>query len=144
MENVENEFNHALEGRKIWLSIKEKYNFSNQCGLVIFPSDNQTLNIEAVKLLPDYKKRVFFDKMVIITSQKGIIESLKLLCDESVYYELFEKKKIDSMLKYYCLVPFWIHILVISLDEPFGNSILLNEYKIDYKDYILSTIYRTG
>lgn len=144
MENIENEFNYALEGRKIWILIKEKYNFSNQCGLVIFPSDNQTLNIEAVKLLPDYKKRNLLDKLVVITSQKVIIDSLKQLHDKSIYYELIDKKNIDLLLKYYCLVPFWIHIVVISLDEPFGNSILLNKYDIDYKNYILSAIYRTG
>lgn len=139
---LDNEFEKAKAGRKIWLSLSEKYNIDSDCGFIVFPVSNDELNKETIGLLPVYIERFHLKKIYVVTDQKSVTETIKgLLCQEVVDIEL-SRADMDNLLKYYRLVEFSAHIAVVSLEEPFGNDYLLKKKDMELKDYILSAIFK--
>lgn len=140
--NVDAEFEKAAEGRKIWLALEERYHFGIDCGIFIFPTDNSVLNIETIKLSPVYSERFHIRKVYAVTDQRAVMEALK----DSDVREIGEIEvshdEMDSLLKYYRIVNFSPHIVIVSLKEPFGNDYLLRKKNIDLKDFILSSIFK--
>lgn len=142
MECLEKEFEKALEGRAIWLRIKEKYNFTNGCGLVIFPSGDEVLNKEAVKLLPEYRKKLFLNKVIAVTDNEAVGEMLNCVINQDIFCENLRQTEIKLLLQYYKLVVPCAHISVVSIENPYGNRNLLDELDVDFEDYIMSAIYK--
>lgn len=142
MVGLEREFEFALEGRKIWLMIKEKHGFVNQDGIVIFPSANQMLNREAAAMLPQYRDAYFLDKIVAVTNQKDVAGFIASLCHENVCCEELAAGEMEALLKYYQLVWFCTHIVVVSMEEPFGEDYFLNVSGVQLQEFIMSAIYK--
>lgn len=140
--DVEKEFQEAREGRLIWLEIKRKYSFTNSFGLTIFPTEDFDLNTEAIILLTDYKKQMFLQKIVTVTNQLDVFNTLKQFEYEDIYCEKISDQEMKLLLKYYQLIKFCAHIAVVSLQEPFGNYSLIYDGEIDLKKYIFSAIYK--
>lgn len=142
MFDLEKEFCCAKEGRLVWHKIKNKYSFTNMFGLVIFPMTDMNINKEAVALLPDYKEQMFLQKIVVVTNQEAVICELKAAAYENICYELVSDEQMRQLLMYYRLVYFCAHIVVVSLEEPLGNTLLLRNERVNLKTYILSAIYK--
>lgn len=142
MEYLEKEFEEALAGRDVWLKIKNKYGFTNGCGMAVFPSEDEALNKEAVRLLPEYRRKLFLNKVVAVTDQAAVTDLLKNVISGEIFCENLAQEEIQLLLKYYRLVIPCAHISVVSMDEPYGNGNLLKEMDVDFEDFIMSAIYK--
>lgn len=139
--DLESEFEKAKSGREIWLLLSEKYNIDSDCGLIFFPVDDYELNMKAISLLPTYINP-HLRKLYVLTDQKSVTETIKgLSCQEIVGIDL-SQTEMDDLLKYYRLAAFSGHIVIVSLEEPFGNDHLLKKKDISLKDFILSSIFK--
>ena len=142
MDYLEKEFEEALAGRDIWLKIKEKYGFTNGCGMVIFPSEDETLNRAAVELLPEYRKKVFLKKIIAVTDKAAVRGLLKQVTGQEIFCENLEQEALRLLLKYYRLVIPCAHISVVYTDEPYGEGNLLREEDVELEDFIMSAVYK--
>lgn len=140
--NLEVEFEKAAEGRKIWLALEERYETGLDSGLFIFPTDNDAVNRETLQLLPAYLERYHLGKVYAVTNQETVMQMLEnLSVQKTVGIELSDDE-MDSLLKYYRMVHFSPHIVMVSLEEPFGNDYLLQKKKIGLKDFIMSALFK--
>lgn len=142
MEYLEKEFEQALAGRTVWLKIKEKYHFTNGCGIVVFPSEDEALNREAVRLLPEYREKMFLNKVIAVTDNEAVVNVLNNVVDQNIYCEMLRQDEVNLLLIFYRLVIPSAHFSVVSMEEPYGNSNLLREMDVDFKDFILSAIFK--
>lgn len=142
MIDLEKEFGQALNGRDIWLKIKEKYSFISPYELIIFPTENHVLNKEAIKALPVYIDKVFLDRVVAVTDQELVIESIAGLGLENICCEKITSEEMSVLLTYYRLVTFYPHVSVISLAEPYGDDYFFCESEIDTQNFILSAVFK--
>lgn len=142
MAELEKEFRHALSGREVWLKIKKKYEFTNEFGIVLFPSENQDLNTEAAALLPSYKSRAALKKVVAVTCRKSAACLLSCLAEENIEYEMLGQEEMEDLLGYYRLVSFCAHVIVVSLDKPYCEKHFLTETGITLENFVKNAIYR--
>lgn len=140
--NLDAEFEKAAEGRKIWLMLEEKYGIGIDCGILIFPTNDNVLNIETIQLLPVYLERFHLRKIYVVTDQETVIKTLRDLFAKEIEEIEISHDEMNGLLKYYRMVDFSSHIVNVSLEEPFGNDHLLKKKDIDLRDFILSSIFR--
>lgn len=139
MFDLEYEYEDALKGRNIWLEIQERYHITNQWGVIFFISGDDRLNNQVVQLIPDYMKKNNLNEVLII-QEKDNLSEVKTI--ENVNYLTLHKSEITKVLKYYRLIHFCKNIVVISLEEPYGNECISKNKEIAYKDYIASAIFK--
>ena len=142
MIELEKEFCCACGGMPVWHKIKKKYNLTDRFGLVIFPMADFNINCVAVKLLPDYIERMFLQNAVAVTDQEEGVRLLREIECEKVFCESVSHEEMRQLLRYYRLVQFCTHIIVISLEIPFGNDTFLRNSGINLHSYISSAIYK--
>ncbi len=133
----------ARMGRQIWLEIKKKHSFDyrDDC-LVILPSPKSDLNQIALEKLSEYIKRKYLKKAVIVSCYRTILESDKYILDHSwMEFEWIDEGQCRELLKYYRLTQFTKNVVVISLEEPFGNKNIIGKEGITLSDYIVHAIY---
>ena len=127
----------ASEGRRCWLSLKEKYDLDMDWYLIICSTENKALNDCAMENLCDFLERKYKYKAVIVSfyNQKEID-----INEQAKYWEikkeLLSKKKVDTLVKYYRLLSFFPNIVVISDEEPFGNLNIVGKKEITMHDYV--------
>ncbi len=143
----------AKKGREIWLEIKEKYSFEPESGcLVLMPSADKQLNQAAMRHLPHYMERKYLDKAVVICmEEKLLIEEMQKgkPAEENntagrtrqIITVQLEADKIAQLLKYYRLIQFTKNIVVVSLEEPFGNANIIGREGITLENYVVDALY---
>lgn len=142
MEELKEDYQLALEGRKCWLGLKKKYEIDDNCCLIICPTEDQILNRIAMENLKDYLKRKYLKKAVVITSYLNIKEYCPYIEKIDIYFEYMEEDEVEGILKYYRLTQFAKNIVVIYLEEPFGNGNIIGHKGISLVDYVKNAIYR--
>lgn len=130
------------EGWQVWQDLKGKYRFTNTCGLVVFPALDLAVNREAVAMLPSYMEQRHLQKVIVVTDRDDVADMVELAGHKDVSWEKISDEAMESLLRYYRLICFWLHIAVVSLEEPFGNDSVLCNGKADLRSYVYSSIYR--
>ena len=141
MEDLKEDYQLALEGRGCWLKLKEKYKMDDHCCLIICPTDNPLLNRIAMDNLIIFLKRKYLEKAVILSPYPYMKKYIMPTKEKEIYFVHAEKHKMESILKYYRLTQFTKNIVVISLEEPYGNDNLIGKKGITLVDYVKNAIY---
>lgn len=138
---LEEHYKIGAIGRELWLKIKEKYDFGYEYScLVIFPTANQNLNNAAIEGLPEFVERKYLKKVVLVFP-KTFWEEVLTIKDCEVYREILTEEEIQQLLKYYRLLQFTKHIVVISMSLPYGNGNMVGINDITYHDYVSKGLY---
>lgn len=140
MVALQEEFDKATEGRNIWLLLKEKYEIKNSDGLFFFVSNDYELCNAALELLPIYKKNFKLEKIIALTGDDTIYKMLNK--NEDICSVQMTEEKILKMLYYYRVVNFFKNIVIVSLDEPYGNDFLIKNLNVDLNNFVKLSIYK--
>lgn len=134
----------AKRGREIWLRIKGEYSFEpiNDC-LIILPSREIKLNQAALRDIPDYMRRKYLHKAIVVSStDMSLIESMQEPAEgRQIFFKQLEQIQCEQLLKYYRLTQFTKNIIVVSLEEPYGNGNIIGKEGITLEDYIRNAIF---
>lgn len=144
MIDLQTDIEAAKKGREIWLEIKRQYSFEsiNDC-LVILPSQEKKINQEALKEVPGYMQRKYLHKAVIISDKGGPLPMYGQECAEGrqIFFKQLEKIQCEQLLTYYRLTQFTKNVVVVFLEEPYGNGNIIGKEGIMLEDYIKNTFF---
>lgn len=134
----------AKRGREIWLRIKGEYSFEpiNDC-LIILPSWEIKINQAALRDIPDYMRRKYLHKAIVVSStDMSLIESMQEPAEGwQIFFKQLEQIQCEQLLKYYRLTQFTKNVIVVSLEEPYGNGNIIGKEGITLEDYIRNAIF---
>lgn len=144
MMDLQVDIESAKRGRELWLEIKGQYSFEsiNDC-LVILPLQEEKLNQAALKEIPDYMQRKYLYKAIVI-SISGIPQTeqrQKSAKEQQIFFKRLEKMQCRQLLKYYCLTQFTKNVIVVSLEEPYGNGNIIGKKGITLDDYVRNAVF---
>lgn len=144
MIDLRTDIEAAKKGREIWLKIKRQYSFEaiNDC-LVVLPSEMKRLNLAALEETPAYMKRKYLRKAIIIgINELPLTGGWQRFAEGGqILFRRLEKVQCEQLLKYYRLTQFTKNIIVVSLEEPYGNGNIIGKESITLKDYIRDAIF---
>ena len=144
MIDLQADIEAAKKGREIWLEIKEQYSFEplNDC-LVILPSQEKRINQAALREITDYMRRKYLYKSIIvsITGVPLAKSGQKFAEGRQIFFKQLEGIQCEQLLKYYRLTQFTKNVIVVSLDEPYGNGNIIEKEGITLDDYIRNAIF---
>lgn len=136
------EYQSALRGREYWMSLKKQYGLDEKTGLFLFPSLDNELNQEAIKLLPWYLKKKYLTMAVIVTDQEAVVKQAdSVKKEEAVFLRKTDGDSLNDLLNYYRLVQFHSAVVVISMEEPYGNRHIIGKAGITLNDYVRNALY---
>lgn len=129
----------AKQGRKLWLQIRDKYNYKAQsdCVILIAAHNEEMIRI-AMEELPAYMRRKYLRKALVIQNSIGTVQTGQR---ENVQTLEVTQAEMDSLLKYYRLAQFTGNIVVISAEEPFGNDNIIGHEGITFRNYVADALY---
>ena len=134
------DYKMAEEGRRLWLEIKESIQMDVSCVLIIVSEKDDAFNNAVCRLIPAYMRRKNYHKTVILCKKdESSFDAAENSEDPDVIIRHYEDDEISALLKYYSLVQFFVNIVVISLEDPFGSRQLLDSGIVDMDDYIENT-----
>ncbi len=142
MMDLGKEFFSVWEGREVWQRLRRKYDFTDMIGLVLFPSLDLSVNREAAALLPSYMEERGLHRTVAVTNCIGAAGILTDMAHENVALEKVSYHEMNCLLKYYRLVQFCVNLVVVSLEEPFGNDLVVRDGRTELRSFIQSWVYR--
>ncbi len=131
----------AMAGREYWLHIKEKYRPDEETGLVIVQTNETEMADTAVRLLPVYMKRKYLKRIILILDRELATEIKKEENPKSVILVAVERRKIEELLVYHRLVPFFYETAVVSVEDPYGNANIIGKEGITLEDYVKNALY---
>lgn len=144
MMNLQADIETAKKGREIWLEIKKQYSFEtiHDC-LVILPSRDMELNLVALEEISAYMQKKYLHKAIIIsTADISRVESEQSIVEEqNIFFKQLEEIQCRQLLKYYRLTQFTKNVVVVSLNEPYGNGNIIGNEGITLKDYMKNAIF---
>lgn len=144
MMDLQTDIEAAKKGREIWLEIKKQYSFEpiHDC-LVVLPSREKELNSSALEEIPAYMQRKYLYKAIIIsTADVPRVESEQSIVEErQIFFKQLEEIRCGQLLKYYGLTQFTKNVVVVSLNEPYGNGNIIGNEGITLKDYMRNAIF---
>lgn len=141
MEELKTEFKSAFKGREYWIDLKVRYRVDENCFLIICPTDNFLLNVIAMENLTDFLTRKYIKRAVILSLNPKLEKDYPFLTDVNVQFVQVEQEKMECILNYYKLTQFTKNIVVISLEQPFGNENIVGKKGITLTDYVKDAIY---
>lgn len=118
--SVEERISKAYKGRKVWLSLIEKFKTDQQGYVVILPSLNKTESFFALKYLPLFIERKNVRQCIVLVYDDSIIVQEEKL-GKNISIEKMKKEDIDNLMQFYCLYEFSSNIVIASLEYPSGR-----------------------
>ena len=134
-EKICQSFDVARRGHKIWKTIRDTYHIGENDCLVIFPDDNEQLDILALRYLDDYLYRKYINRAFIV------VPSEKNICNSNHEMISLPINEVNELIAYYKLVQFKEKLVVVSMMEPFGNDGIIGKAGITLDDYIVNALY---
>ncbi len=136
------EYQGAVGGREYWIALKRQFPINEKTGIFVFPALDSELNQTAVKLLPWYLKKKYLNKAVIATDQDAVLKQAEsVMADSAVCLAKTDRERLNGLLDYYRLVQFHPSVVVISLEEPYGNPHIIGKAGITLEDYVKNALY---
>lgn len=142
MVDFEKELYIAKEGWRLWQKLKRKYSITDMIGLILFPSADMTVNREAAALLPDYMEHRRLQKLVAVTDRRETVNILENIPYGNVFLEKISNYEMICLLSCYRLICFCSNVVVVSLEEPFGNYLAVCDGRTDMRSYVWLSVYR--
>lgn len=136
---VAEDMEQAAKGRQVWLGLKETVQYTSDDCLIIFGATDRRLMEPAFDYIPEYlRKKCFSRGILLISRDNGDFPET----DEEIIVKVrLDADDIEALLKYYRLCQFAENIVVVSLEEPYGNDHLLGYKGISLDDYIKNAIF---
>lgn len=132
----------AWLGYHIWLGLKRKYNIGEDIYFIIMPEDDKELNINSMHHIGAFLKRKYMRGAIVLTLANKIDYSMTENYSKVIKIVRRPAFVIKLLLKYYCLIQFKEHIIVVSFNEPYGNRGLLKKEGVTME--YLTSIYFFG
>jgi len=107
-------------GRRQWLKIKKKYDIEKGKYLLLMPESDVEFNETALKHIDDLLQYRKGKSAVILTTDNWVFENAKNFSNNIIDVVKITEKQADY--HYYYL--FSERFLVVSLDKPYGNTLL--------------------
>ncbi len=134
------EIEEAKKGRKIWLDLRNKWELDENWFLIILPEKSKELNSIALLKLDNFLNKKYVQNALILYSSY-LSDQDKFNYSNNIVFVYIEEKKLKQVLRYYRLKQFFKNIVVISLEEPFGNSGFIEHIDITLENYIEDGLY---
>ena len=132
----------AMKGREHWLKLKEQYCPDEETGIIIIQTEKPKLIHTAIQLIPEYLKRKYLKRVLGVTCHDLLANLIKTTFrKDCVILAITEQKYIEELLDYYKLVQFFSEIVIISTEEPYGNSHIIGKVGITLEDYVRNALY---
>lgn len=132
----------AMRGREYWMKLKEQYCPDEETGLIIVQTEDLELISAAVWMVPEYLKRKYLKRVLMVVNQALAANLIKIMLEEShITLIITEREHIEELLDYYRLVQFFSEIVVVSTNEPYGNSHIIGKMGISVENYVKSALY---
>lgn len=141
MEELKQDLKMAFSGREYWIRLKEKYEIDENYYLILCPTSNFLLNKIAMENLRNFLKRKFIQQAIVLSVFSKIEELCPYSTKKDIQFKYLGQEEMDLILKYYRLLQFFKNIVVISLEEPFGNENIIGKKGISLEDYVKDAIY---
>lgn len=136
------EYRSAVRGREYWMWLKEQCCLDEKTGLFVFPASDKELNQTALETLPWYLKKKYLNQAVIVTDQDAVIKQAESVMKEgTVFLEKIDRDQLNDLLSYYKLVQFHSAVVIISMEEPYGNPHIIGKAGITLNDYVKNALY---
>lgn len=129
-EMLAEQFNIALEGRKVWIEIKEKYGICDEDGVVICVTAETGWLREIKNWILPFIERKRFNRLFYISSSRLSVEDHKFI------QIILQDDIISKIIKYYKLTNLVRKVYIISLNEPFGNENMIGHKGITIADWL--------
>lgn len=137
--DIGQDLEQAKKGREIWLGIKSDLQYEPVSGcVVIMPTADWELNRAALEKLPGYMGRKYLEKAVV-ACRDGM--ELPQAGRGGISVRRLSIPDMECLLKYYRLVQFTKNVVVVSLNEPFGNAGIIGREGITLGDYVEDALY---
>ncbi len=137
MMDLQVKISEAMNGREIWSDLRRKYQITELDVIVIIDSRDKNLVSKSIECLREYTDRKKIDREIIIYSDDMHPESFD---DKRIICKV-ENEKLNNLLRFYRMIQFTKNIVVISLNQPFGNKGIIGKVGITLEDYIKDSIY---
>ena len=136
-------FSSALKGRYEWSRIKKEYKLKEGVLVLLMTDKNEKINYFALKHLDSYRTKKYMDSVIILTDQIRVQEmqqEMQTACTDVVW---LDSDKCENLKKYYQLQLFYSYFLLVSVNQPDGNTVgnMLKSGKITEEELVLGSIY---
>lgn len=132
----------AVKGKCLWSLVKIKGRVDQDTVVIFLLEEDDELNYYALLHLPDYVKRKLCDKAVIV-SRPELFYDIGCNIDLAITHLTMKEKKIEYILKYYCLVKFYDKVVFVSLNRPESNhgNMIVGKHGVTKEDIICLGLY---
>lgn len=110
----------AKKGRKLWLSLTEKYHIDNMKYVIILPDIKRQYNEPALVYLKEFLDKRGIKQALILTYDEWVL-NMKEKYQKFAQIEQCSQNDIKVLLQFYCLYEFAPNIIIGSLEEPSGR-----------------------
>lgn len=115
-------FCSMLDGRRVWIRIKKRYDVEHGVYVLLMPEDDQVLNEQALRHIEDLIGYRSARGVVILTKFAWIKEYAAAYTTHILGVVECTSKTIDNLLIFYEFYRFSERLLVVSLTKPYGNK----------------------
>jgi hypothetical protein len=132
-------------GKRLWRRVKrERRVDAASCALVLMPQSDLELNTCALRHLDGYLRQKYLKSALVLTHDRAVLAAARELASappgSGVRAQLAPERDIGCICKYYCFAQFAKHIVVVSLDEPYGSGGLLAKKGCSLDDIVTGSI----
>ena len=137
----------ATKGKILWNKLEKKYGkaiFPTR--FVLFPSQDNEYNAWGLYYLSKYLKDNNFDKTVVITANKKVVDGCSNIAHENLHIEFLNQKKLDYIIRFTGLVPLKESCTIVSVKEPYdtGAERLLGKKGVTKKEIVWYDVYKNS
>lgn len=131
----------AISGREYWLCLKEKYLPDKETGLIIVHTKEPDMIDTAIRLIPVYLERKYLKRVLVVTDKETAVKIKEGGKPAPVTFVTVRREQMEELLAYYRLVQFFHEIVVISVEDPYGNAHIIGKAGITIEDYVKNALY---
>lgn len=132
---IEECISEAVEGRRIWINLKNQLSWEDDWSLIVVPDDGSVLVEALVHNFQKIRQKKYMKRTVIIAAR--IIDGLP---NDTLQVQV-DIKKLNCLLRYYRLCQFASNIYVISSDSPYGCDEIIGVKGITVDDYLIDSVF---
>lgn len=119
---LEEKIEKAAEGRRLWLSLVERYNAGDRDYFILMPSAKQEYNHSALVYLDRFIESRKAEKVYVLAYDKYVFENGRKLSEKATEFVEFSRQEAEALMQFYCMYQFTDKLIIASLDEPDGRN----------------------
>lgn len=142
---IEKRLELAELGRKKWITLKQTYEISGRCPLVLLLESDKEMVFQALTFLQGKLKQGKREKVVLLSSlcHEGLESGEMTEIGQGVLMEEISQEEGESLLAFYDLYQFSDCFFILSLEKPFASRLpqLEKSQGVSRKDMIAHCIF---